>query len=112
MIFSGTFSQLFSTFSEGRIKYVKESKSKFYETEQGKLLKQRFKRILIYSIILILFGIYMLIEAYTKKNSYAQYVYGTILIIFGIGFLISRSYVLMRKVNEYITAPKNTTKKM
>lgn len=89
----------------------KEAKTKFYETEQGKLLKQRFKRILIYSIILILFGIYMLVEAYTKKNSYAQYVYGTILIIFGIGFLISRSYVLMRKVNEYITAPKNTTKK-
>lgn len=89
----------------------KEAKTKFYETEQGKLLKQRFKRILIYSIILILFGIYMLIEAYTKKNSYAQYAYGTILIIFGIGFLISKSYVMMRKVNKYITSPKNTTKK-
>ena len=89
----------------------KEAKTKFYETEQGKILKQRFNRIFIYSIMLILFGIYMLVEAYIKKNSYAQYVYGTILIIFGIGFLTSRSYVMMRKVNEYITSAKNTTKK-
>ena len=89
----------------------KEAKTKLYETEQGKILKQRFKRIFIYSIILILFGIYMLVEAYTKKNSYAQYIYGIVLIIFGIVFLISRSYVMMRKVNDYITSPKNTTKK-
>ena len=89
----------------------KEAKKEFYETELGKTLKQRFIRILIYSIILILFGIYMLYEAYTKKNSYAQYAYGGMLIIFGIGFLITRSYVIMRKINEFITAPKNTTKK-
>ena len=53
---------------------------------------------LIYSIILILFGIYLLVEAYIKKDSYAQYVYGSILILFGIGFLISRGHVKMMKV--------------
>ena len=89
----------------------KEAKNNFYQTEQGIELKKRFNRILIYSIILILFGIYLLVEAYIKKDSYAQYVYGSILILFGIGFLISRGHVMMKKVNEFITKPKNTTKK-
>ena len=89
----------------------KEAKNNFYQTEQGIELKKIFNRILIYSIILILFGIYLLVEAYIKKDSYAQYVYGSILILFGIGFLISRGHVMMKKVNEFITKPKNTTKK-
>lgn len=89
----------------------KEAKNNFYQTEQGIELKKRFNRILLYSIILILFGIYLLVEAYIKKDSYAQYVYGAILILFGIGFLISRGHVMMMKVNDFITRPKNTTKK-
>lgn len=89
----------------------KEAKNNFYQTEQGIELKKRFNRILIYSIILILFGIYLLVEAYIKKDSYAQFVYGAILILFGIGFLISRGHVMMTKVNDFITRPKNTTKK-
>lgn len=86
-----------------------ETKKNFYQTEQGFELKKRFNRILIYSIILILFGIYLLIEACIKKDSYAQLAYGIILIIFGIGFLISRYYLIIKKVNYYLT--KNTTKK-
>lgn len=89
----------------------KEAKNNFYQTEQGIELKKRFNRILIYSIILILFGIYLLVEAYIKKDSYAQYVYGSILILFGIGFLISRGHVMMMKVNYFITTRKNTMKK-
>lgn len=89
----------------------KQAKNDFYQTEQGIELKKRFNRILIYSIILILFGMYLLIEAYIKKDSYAQYVYGSVIILFGIAFLVSRTYVMMKKVNEYITKPKNTTKK-
>ena len=83
----------------------KEAKKIFYQTEQGIELKKRFNR------ILILFGIYLLVEAYIKKDSYAQYVYGSILILFGIGFLISRGHVKMMKVNDFITRQKNTTKK-
>ena len=89
----------------------KQAKNEFYQTEQGIDLKKRFNRILIYSIILILFGIYLLVEAYIKKDSYAQFVYGSIIILFGIAFLVSRTYVMMKKVNEYITKTKNTTKK-
>lgn len=89
----------------------KQAKNEFYQTGQGIDLKKRFNRILIYSIILILFGIYLLVEAYIKKDSYAQYVYGSVIILFGIAFLVSRTYVMMKKVNEHITKPKNTTKK-
>lgn len=84
----------------------KEAKLAFYQTEQGLLLKKRFNRILIYSIILISFGLYTSIDAYINKSSYAFYVYSALLIIFGISFIILRSYVQMRKVNDFITRKK------
>lgn len=89
----------------------KKAKSDFYETEYGKSLKQRFKRILIYSTILILFGIYLLIEACIKKDSYAEYIYSSIIIIFGIFFMISKFRIEMIKVNDYLTKSKKVTKK-
>lgn len=89
----------------------KKARNDFYKTEYGKNLKLRFKRINIYSIILILFGTYLLIEAIINKNSYAEYIYSTILIIFGIAFLISKFHIEMIKVNEFITKPKKATSK-
>lgn len=81
----------------------KAAKKAFYETSMGKELKFRFKRIMVYSIILIIFGIWLLIEAYMKKDSVAQYIYSIILIISGIIFIIARYFILRKKVNDYIT---------
>lgn len=81
----------------------KDAKEKFYQTELGINLKQRFKRILIYSIALIIFGIFLIINTYIKKDSNINYIYASLLIIFGIFFLIARSYVIMIKVNDFIT---------
>lgn len=81
----------------------KAAKKAFYETNMGKELKSRFKRIMVYSIILIIFGIWLLIEAYMKKDSVAQYIYSIILIISGIIFIIARYLILRKKVNDYIT---------
>lgn len=89
----------------------KKAKVEFYQTTQGIELKTRFKRIIIYSIILLIFGLYLLIEAIIKDNSYAQYIYASILIIFSIGFIISKFYAEMIKVNDYLTKPKKATKK-
>lgn len=89
----------------------KKAKVEFYQTTQGIELKARFKRIMIYSIILLIFGLYLLIEAIIKDNSYAQYIYASVLIIFSIGFMISKYYIEMIKVNEYLTNPKKVTKK-
>ncbi len=80
----------------------KEEKLKFYATERGKDLKNRFFRILVYSIMLILFGIVLLAEAITKNDSIAQYIYSVILIIFGIGFIIGRYIIMIRQVNDFI----------
>lgn len=85
----------------------KKIKTEFYKTAQGNDLKVRFKRIMIYSIILIIFGLYLLIEAIIKDNSYAQYVYASILILFGIGFISSKYYVEMRKINDFLTLKKH-----
>lgn len=89
----------------------KKAKVEFYQTTQGIELKARFKRIIIYSIILLIFGLYLLIEAIIKDNSYAQYIYASILIIFSIGFIILKYYIEMIKVNDYLTKPKKVTKK-
>ena len=88
-----------------------KAKQEFYQTNQGIDLKKRFQRVLIYSIILILFGVYLLIEAIMKKNSYAQIIYGSLLIIFGIIFLFARAYITMKKTNDFLTKPKKVTKK-
>ena len=84
-----------------------EAKLAFYQTEQGKLLKKRFNRVIIYSILLILFGLYTIIDAYINKSSSIYYVYSAILIIFGISFIMLRKYVQMRKINDFITRKKN-----
>ncbi len=81
----------------------KDAKIKFYQTKQGMFLKKKFNRILVYSIILILFGIYLLIDTFINSKTYNQYIYGAIIIIFGISFLVLRCYIQMRKINEFIT---------
>lgn len=83
-----------------------EAKLAFYQTEQGLQLKKRFKRIIIYSILLILIAVYTIVDAYINKSSSAYYVYSAMLIVFGISFIILRSYVQMRKVNDFITRKK------
>lgn len=84
----------------------KKAKNDFFQTERGKVLKIRFNRLIIYGIALIAFGIFLLVEAITKKDSYAEYIYSTIVIIFGISFLIGRFIVMRKQVNDYIVKKK------
>ncbi len=90
-------------------KEAKEVKEAFYKTNQGIDLKKRFNRILIYSILLLLFGMYLIVDAIINNEATIEYVYAGLLILFSIIFLISRNYLVMIKVNDYLT--KNTTKK-
>lgn len=85
----------------------KLAEEKFYKTEMGQSLKKRYKRILIYAILIIMFGIFLLIEAFFKKDSVAQYIYSTILIITGLSFIILRAYIKMKQINDFITNKKN-----
>ncbi len=93
----------------------KEEKRKiqknFFETDGGIILKKRFNRILIYSIILTILGIYFLIDSLINKGSVIAVVYACILILFGIAFIIARKYIKIIKLDEFLIKNKNTTKK-
>lgn len=83
-----------------------KAKKDFYNTDRGKNLKIRFNRILVYGIILLLFGIILLIEELIKGNSISQIIYGIILILFGVAFIIGRFIVIRKQVNDFITKKK------
>lgn len=80
----------------------KNAKKEFFATNTGMALKTRFNRIMFYSIVLIAFGIWLLIEAYLKNDSVAQYIYSIILIVCGILFFIGRYIIMLKQVNNYI----------
>lgn len=89
----------------------KQVKNEFYNTQDGIEVKKRLTRLLIYGILLILFAIWLIIEAYLKKDSIAEYIYGGILIIFAFVFLIARHQVLLKELNAYYLNNKFKNKK-
>lgn len=80
----------------------KKEMEMFYQTNRGKELKARFNRILIYSILLILFGLALLISAILKDSSIYDYIYSILILVFGIFFLIGRHLIIVKQTNEYI----------
>lgn len=83
-----------------------EVAEKYYSTNEGKELKKRLNRVLIYSIILVLFGLYLLIEEIIKNDSIAQYIYSSALIIVSIIFLLFRRKLIVEHVNHYLVTKK------
>lgn len=80
----------------------KAAKKEFWQTDHGKDLKIRTNRLLVYSILLLGFGIWLLIDATIKGDSIAKYIYGSVIIIFAFVFLIGRYIVTVKQVNNYI----------
>ena len=81
-------------------------KDKFIKTEYGAKQYGRFKRILIYGIILFIFAIYLLIDAIvTKANAFA-YVASGISFVFSIFFIIERNIVMNKVMNNYLNKKK------
>lgn len=87
----------------------KAAKKEFWQTERGKDLKIRTNRLLIYSVLLLGFGIWILVDAIIKNDSIAKYIYSAIIIIFALVFIIGRYIVTLKQVNNYIV--KNPKKK-
>lgn len=89
-----------------------ELKKEFFETENGKNLKVRFNRILIYSIILLICGLAFLVEAIIKHESITNYIYSALLIITGFVFIIARLKVINKQVVQYgLTKKEKKSKK-
>jgi len=87
-------------------KEKKEACNKYFSTKEGNELKIRLNRLLIYSIILIVFGLYLIIEAIVKGSLNAQLVYGILVIVCSVIFLIGRYYLKLKNVNNYIVKKK------
>lgn len=87
----------------------KEARTNFFQTDFGKNLKKRLDRLIIYSILLIAFTIYIIIDNILKDNSIINYVTAGFLLIFALIFLIGRYYVIVKNVNSFMI--KNTKKK-
>ena len=92
---------------------TKEEKQKarndFFNTDFGRDLKKRLNRLVIYSILLIGFAIYFIIDNKINDNTVTNYILAAFFIIFAIIFLIGRHYVIVKNANDYMI--KNENKK-
>lgn len=86
----------------------KEAKKGFYSTPRGKSLKVRHTRLVIYGLLLLLFGIYLLIDTLLKEAGLAFLIYSILIMIMGLLFIISKYYLMVRDVNKYIVTKKTT----
>lgn len=84
----------------------KKAREDFYKTDFGKEQKPRFDRLLMVSILLFLFSIYLLIDAIIKKDSIFAYIATFILFIFSAVFFIGRHKVIVKNVNSYLIKKK------
>ncbi len=90
---------------------TKEEKQKarndFFNTDFGRDLKKRLNRLVIYSILLIGFAIYFIIDNIINDNTVTNYILAAFFIIFAIIFLIGRHYVIVKNANDYMIKNKN-----
>ena len=81
----------------------KEARKEFFNTPFGNSLKSRFNHLIIYSILLFIFGTYLLIDS---NGELLGIIYGIALLIISILFLIGRYNIIGKKVNDYLTKTK------
>ena len=87
----------------------KKEREAFFKTEYGIDLKKRLNRLIIYSVLLVAFGIYLIIDNILDENTLSVYIYAGFLFLFAILFLVGRHYVIAKSTNNYIV--KNKWKK-
>lgn len=84
----------------------KKAREDFYKTNDGKALHYRFTRLLIVSVLLILYGLFLIIETLVKHGSIFGIVSGILLFVFALVFLIGRHKLIVDRVNKYLLKKK------
>lgn len=84
----------------------KEAREKFYSTNFGKEQKSRFNRLLLISILLFIYSLYLLIDTIINHGSIWTYVLSGFIFIFALIFLIGRHKVIVKNVNDYLIKKK------
>lgn len=77
-------------------------KEEFYNTEYGKIQKKRFDRLLLYGLLGIIFGFYLLIT----EESISSIIISIILLICSSFFIVSSIILRKREINNYINKRK------
>ncbi len=84
----------------------KKTREAFYQTKTGQILKVRFTRLLITSLLLLIYGSYLIIDAIMKDARIFGITSGIILYIFAFVFLIGRHKLIIDKVNKFLIEKK------
>lgn len=99
-----------------KIKYLrlskeerKEVRKKFFETDKGILVRKKLNRSIFCSVFCILFGLYLLVDAYINTHKTWDYIYGTGILVIGIIMIFFYFKIRAIVINNYIT--KDTSKK-
>lgn len=79
-----------------------KAKNDFYQTDKGKNLKKRFDRLLLYSILLAMFAIYIIISTIINDDAFYNYIYGISLFVMAIIFLLGRYKIYLENINNFI----------
>ena len=84
----------------------KKVKERYFATEDGMALKTRLNRLMVYSVLLVAFGIYVIVDAITHNDTALQIFYGVGLIIVAAIFFIGRYFVIVKKVDDFLLEEK------
>lgn len=84
----------------------KELKKEFLKTKFGKSQNIIYKRLLINSLLLFIFGLFLLIEALFFKKTIYAYLSCIIIFFFSITFFIGRYYAFKKNLNNYLIKRK------
>ncbi len=79
----------------------KELRTKFFNTDEGKLFKKRITRVLIFGVIAFIYSIYLFIDNYTTINSIWIYTIAITVFIASIIFIIGYFKVSNKTYNNY-----------
>lgn len=80
----------------------KKTRIGFYKTDLGKIQKPRFDRLLIISILLLIYSLYLIIEAIISNGSIFSYTASIIILTTSLVFYIGRKKILDKNMNDYL----------
>ena len=92
-----------------KIKYLRLTKEEkkqvqndFYNTELGKEFKKYINISIIMNILLIIIGIYYILDTVIKKGNVGYYYFSSVLIIIAIIFLFFIYKAKVKKYNDFV----------
>ena len=76
-------------------------KEEYINTSTGKININRLRRVLIISIVCILYSIYLAIDTYLNSNSIILYIYSGLILLIAIIFFISYFKIKGKLLNKF-----------